>query len=298
MKKILNIALCAITILTSALIPVGATEKQPYFEVVSDEVYVPANKVLKAAYNLENETNYEYYVYLEDKDNSNNSETIYFYDCFKQNKFIDVDSCEYKMYKGNRSSRSGYTNVRFNEGAYYQKIRIKVCDFYSEGCSQTYENGEYVYDSKYWFNENGDFYYYHRERGEFNFNFTNTENVQESGMYILSGSALTAVKPDKNGMIEFYVKKGISELPLLSGVGSEKIGKTTFTVSFGDKLKLGVGNVNLDKNVNVIDSTLTQKYCVGLEALGNAQKFFADANGDGIINVSDATEIQKYCVRI
>ncbi len=298
MKKIISLALCAVMLLTSALIPVSAVEEHPEIEAVGDVVYVPANKILKSAYNLENETNYEYFVYFVDAENSENEVKIDFYDCFKEDKYVDVDTCEYKMYKGYRSSRAGYSKVSFNEGAYYQKIRIKVSDFYSEGYSMKKYDGELVYDTKYYFTENGDYYYYSREKGEFNFNFTNTKDVQESGMYVISGSAITAVKPDENGMIEFYAQKEISSLPYLSGVASEKSGVSTFTVHFGDRLTLGIGNVNLDKSVSVSDATLIQKYCSSLEDLSDTQKFLADVNGDGNVNIIDSTEIQKYCVGI
>lgn len=298
MKKIISVALCIAILLISVIVPVDASEKNPAFQLVGDEIYIPANQILMSAYNLENETNYKYYVYFEDAKNSANTVKFNFYDCLKDKKLVNVDSCEYNMYKGNGSTRSGYTKVRFNEGAYYQKIRVRVCDFFRERYIMRYVNGEPVYDYRCFFQENGDLFYYRKEKGDFNFNFTNTPKVQESGIYILSGSAFTAVKPDENGMIEFYVKKGVPNLPYLSGFATEYIDLLQFTVDLGGNLELGVGNVDFDMKISITDATLLQKFCTGLESLGEAQMYFADVNGDGVVNVVDSTEIQKYCAGI
>ncbi len=57
-----------------------------------------------------------------------------------------------------------------------------------------------------------------------------------------------------------------------------------------------LGDANLDGVVNVKDSTLVQKYSVGLSTLTAQQKTLADVNGDGVVNVVDATTIQKFGV--
>ena len=63
MKKIISLVLSLVTLLSLSLMTATAveTETQPYCELVGDEIYIPANKVLATAYNLENETNYPYY---------------------------------------------------------------------------------------------------------------------------------------------------------------------------------------------------------------------------------------------
>lgn len=57
-----------------------------------------------------------------------------------------------------------------------------------------------------------------------------------------------------------------------------------------------IGDVNSDGIISVVDSTLVQKYIVGIEKLTELQKKSADVNGDGDISVVDATLIQKYIV--
>lgn len=275
------------------------TETQPYCELVGDEIYIPANKVLATAYNLENETNYPYYLVLEESANPSPSSNIKinFADCLKSDKLYTVGTCEYKLFKGSRFSNSGYERVTYNEGAYYQKIRIKVSDFYNAGGRQYYENGQVYDETKYYFEDDGDFYFYHHINGDFTFDFTNVKGKQESGIHVRNGAAVSAVKPDENGMIEFYVKKQIANSPYLAGNVTEWIESGTFSSSLGDKLRLSVGDVDFSKKIDVTDTTVTQKYCAGLAKFTEAQKFFADANCDGVVNVKDATTIQKHCVK-
>lgn len=58
------------------------------------------------------------------------------------------------------------------------------------------------------------------------------------------------------------------------------------------------GDINLDGEVNITDSTIIQKYACGLEQLTALQADVGDVNNDGIINVMDSTEIQKYIAGI
>ncbi len=57
-----------------------------------------------------------------------------------------------------------------------------------------------------------------------------------------------------------------------------------------------MGDVDLDGRVTVVDSTVIQKYVVGMTTLNDTQKSVADVNGDTRINVVDATDIQKSLV--
>nr|WP_176791003.1 lectin like domain-containing protein [Ruminococcus bromii] len=56
------------------------------------------------------------------------------------------------------------------------------------------------------------------------------------------------------------------------------------------------GDINLDKVISVVDSTLVQKYIVGNADFDGTQLYNADYDGDGAITVADATEIQKKVV--
>lgn len=57
------------------------------------------------------------------------------------------------------------------------------------------------------------------------------------------------------------------------------------------------GDVNLDKDVNVTDATLIQKYIAGIESFrADFRNFYelADLNNDGDINIKDVTALQKH----
>ncbi len=54
-----------------------------------------------------------------------------------------------------------------------------------------------------------------------------------------------------------------------------------------------IGDVNMDKDINVKDATLVQKYIAMLETLSDDQMILADADIDGDVNIKDATYIQK-----
>ncbi len=54
-----------------------------------------------------------------------------------------------------------------------------------------------------------------------------------------------------------------------------------------------IGDVNMDKAVNVKDATLVQKHVANLEMLTEDQQILADADFDTKVNIKDATYIQK-----
>lgn len=303
MKKIISMALCAVMLLSTAIVSANAATTRkvistdPYFELVGDEIYVPANKILKSVYNV-TDSDYSYFIRLAECDNENNRVEIKFTDCQTSEKYVNVTTKEYYTWFGYGSSASrGETKTTFNSGAYYQKVRVRMCDFKEKYYRLSYKNGELVEESYSYFLENGNYYHYDTEHGEMTFDFTNVKDVQESGMIIISGATMTAVKPDKDGMVEFYIKRELDGgVPTSKGAATKYTGISTYTNSFGGSLNMGMGNVESDTVVNVKDATLIQKYCVDVETFNAVQKYFADVNLDGRINVIDATEIQKYCV--
>lgn len=303
MKKIISMALCAVMLLSTAIVSANAATTRkvistdPYFELVGDEIYVPANKILKSVYNV-TDSDYSYFIRLAECDNENNRVEIKFTDCQTSEKYVNVTTKEYYTWFGYGSSASrGETKTTFNSGAYYQKVRVRMCDFKEKYYRLSYKNGELVEESYSYFLENGNYYHYDTEHGEMTFDFTNVKGVQESGMIIISGATMTAVKPDKDGMVEFYIKKDLENgIPSAEGSGTQYYSNSTYSLVFGGNMKMGMGNINMDTAVNVKDATLIQKYSADIETLNALQKYFADVNLDGRINVIDATEIQKYSI--
>ena len=54
------------------------------------------------------------------------------------------------------------------------------------------------------------------------------------------------------------------------------------------------GDVNGDRDINIMDVTVIQQYLAELYTLGDAALITADVNGDGIIDIGDATHLQMY----
>ncbi len=57
---------------------------------------------------------------------------------------------------------------------------------------------------------------------------------------------------------------------------------------------LGVGDVNADGKIDIVDATCIQKIVAGLGDFTDEQKSWADFNFDGRVNISDVTGLQKY----
>lgn len=303
MKKIISIALCAVMLVSTAIFTTnGATDSnvisyKPHFELVGEEIYVPANKILKSTYNLKDST-YPYYVKLSEADNMKKYIEIKFTDCQTGEKYVNVTDKEYNTWIYD-STGGGTTSatVNFNKGAYYQKVRVRMCDFRDKYTSYQYQNSVLVFENVSYFLEDGRYYHKDTDNGEMIFDFSIDEGVMESGLIIISGSVMTAVKPDSEGMVEFYIKKELeNSVPKSEGSGVFYGENYVYSTDLGGKLKMGVGNVESDTFVNVKDATLIQKYSAELETLSAVQKYFADVNFDGRINVMDSTAIQKYCV--
>lgn len=63
-------------------------------------------------------------------------------------------------------------------------------------------------------------------------------------------------------------------------------------------LGLGLGDVNADGYINIIDATEIQKHISQLVELSEDELRRCDFNFDGVVNVMDATSIQKYIAQI
>ncbi len=59
---------------------------------------------------------------------------------------------------------------------------------------------------------------------------------------------------------------------------------------------IGVGDVNCDGRINILDATLIQKYLASMVTITDEQKKYADFDFNGRVNILDATKIQKYLV--
>lgn len=56
------------------------------------------------------------------------------------------------------------------------------------------------------------------------------------------------------------------------------------------------GDVDLDGEISIMDSTLIQKYFVQMVTFTEEQIICGDFNEDGVFDITDATAIQQYLI--
>lgn len=277
MKKVLSMILCALMLTSSTIFTVGA-ENHSGFEAVGEKVFIPDNSILVSTYNISE--NYKYSIRLGDRKNYKNNINIDFNKCIEgPMQIADVNS-EYNLWYLTKSA--GWANTKVytydSTGTYYQKIRVNLSQFSS------------------YFNEDGYHMIVTSDTNETHYYTFSEEDGYNSCLFIASGATISAVAPDEDGMVEFYI-------PFSMKISSPDF----FTIltngnnddGYNDEIEImGIGNVNSDAIVNITDATMIQKYCVKLQVFTKPQEYFGDVNGDGIINILDATEIQKHCAGI
>jgi hypothetical protein len=186
------------------------------------------------------------------------------------------------MFEHKNSSTAGLYNSILdfrNTGGTYQKVRIKLSAFSS------------------YFNEDGTVTTNFSGKPQHNYNFTDEGDGHRSELIFISGGAITAVAPDKNGYVEIYVSTNIGE-------------QTAFTTNFEENsaggggtsgraiLGFTIGDTSNDGYISIMDVTLIQKYIVKQESFDELQLRNADTDFDGTIDIADATKIQKVLAKI
>ena len=151
------------------------------------------------------------------------------------------------------------------------------------------------------------------ENGNVSLDYVPRESVDNSVALIfgadrmsVSDAEVTAIKDEGSQVVEYTVtlngavltEKVDYELAVdgdsvtVTGINSYKY-STTQTVE-----PMLIGDVNLDNEININDTTVIMKYLVELESFDDSQKLVADTNGDGVISVTDATQVQKYLAQM
>ena len=97
-------------------------------------------------------------------------------------------------------------------------------------------------------------------------------------------SKATAYKQDFTGMYNYCVDWMTSRAAWLSSEMADDYTPTEYKK----------GDIDLNGEINVTDSTIMQKYACGLMEITSLQLEIGDVNGDGRVNVMDSTEVQKY----
>jgi hypothetical protein len=282
MKKIIASFLC--TALAICSIPVASAETTsiPTYKSLGTTT-IPNNTVRLYTYGLTETNTYDSAINYYSRDNDTDN-CLYAKNSIGKYQSMKLKDSGYirQLQTKDSSGYNIYDNDNFDHtGGTYEKIRIKLSDFSS------YFNSDGTHTATL-------------NNQTHNFNFTDEGDGYISSLMIISGGAVTAVAPNKNGYAEFYVCKNIGEktefITDFSVVTSSSVsggGGTT-----GSRIEyLKIGDVDLSSIVDISDVSAIQKYLVDIETLDSKLAIRnADANGDGNIDINDATAIQKYLV--
>lgn len=186
---------------------------------------------------------------------------------------------EYEHLLHNGSS-NGIFLLNYNKtGGTYQKVRInlkKYTDYFNSHGECTVSLGGEVH----------------------NYNFTKEfDGIHSSSLLVISGGAVSAVSPNHNGMVEFYVSTNIGDITFFTtdfriekGTNSASGGGVT-----GQRLPgLTIGDTDKDGYVDIYDATCIQKHLAEIELLSGVALRNADVNRDGKYDIADVTVLQKY----
>lgn len=188
------------------------------------------------------------------------------------------------MSNGIGNSTDGRYRYNFDKtGGTYKKVRINLSvfdNYFNADGSCTKELGTssgIYHDYKFKYEDLGD------------------RNFCNSSLVMISGGAYTAVTPDRNGDVEFYVCTDIGTVTEYitefeyrrngtRGGGGGKTGVYIRELTFGD--------VDGSEGVDVDDVTKLQMFIAELGDVDDLGYFHSDTNCDGVIDVEDVTYLQ------
>lgn len=181
-------------------------------------------------------------------------------------------------------------------GGTYRKVRVKL---------STFINSPYGYGDIY--ASDGSLTQIDSTYGSHTFRFGDVDITSDgsryySGMCVRSGAAITAVTPNSNGEIEFYLDTAIgsgayvcTDFYIIYNHKDGGISDIGGGGSSGSSLNgLEFGDADSSDFVNISDATKIQNAISGKTTLDTLQKFVADVNFDNRIDVKDVSAIQKY----
>lgn len=193
------------------------------------------------------------------------------------------------QFGGTASSNSIYKSYN-NTGGYYKKVRIKLSDFdksFAPDGSMTVTQDVF---------------------GTHKFSFGSGEIASDgkeyySALCVYSGGTVTAVTPNSNGEIDFFMSTAVGESVYLNAdytvfyENNNAYDKmATISGGFLDRClyPLTIGNANSDNSVDIKDATEIQVAIAGKITLNDLQTFVSDVNFDNKIDIKDVTALQRY----
>lgn len=268
----------------------SAKSDNPDITVLNESVTVADNQIYASAYNVPESSVYGF----EFRGENSGSYKVAYASLAKSPSRINLPSTQKYVFwlRGEESGGSNGTYYSYkNTGGTYRKIRIKLSDF------------------DYDFNSDGSQIEESTTYGTHRFHFGGLETTSNgkfySGLCVKSGSAYTAVTPDKNGEVEFYVSKEIGvDTRYCTGFDFEyhnPDGSVTYGSGGGttgcDLYGLTIGDADSNGFVNVGDAAKIQLALSKITNLNKIQNYAADANSDGKVNIFDCTYIQMYLAK-
>ena len=267
------------------------------FKLLSSTVKIPDNQIYFSRYNTTSDS-----IFIGSFSDENNKKySVKFSEIMSGGKFLSLPmnqkykfSLRYDLGSSGGGSSDGTFRSYSNTGGTYRKVRVKL---------STFLNSEY--DSK--FASDGSVTNTDSTYGSHTFRFGDVDITSDgskyySGMCVRSGAAITAVTPNLNGEIEFYVDtaigSGANVCTDFYTIYKHNDGRTSYIGgggSTGSSLHaLRFGDADSSCFVNVSDATKIQSAIAGECSLDNLQKFVSDVNLDNNISIKDVTCIQKY----
>lgn len=266
------------------------SKSSPSFNVLDEKIEISGNQIYTSAYNVPDSSGYRFVFNSKNRD----SHTVQFADLVKSPSIIDLEPTQDYVFLLYSNKGGGTDNVYRSyksTGGTYRKIRIKLSDFssrFNSDGSQTKKNSVY---------------------GTHVFKFGAVETTSNAEFYsalcIRSGAAFTAVTPDENGEVEFYVSTDIGigagyctdfRYKYINENGSITSGSDGGTTG-GGLIGLDIGDTDSNGSVNVSDVTKIQMSLARLDMLNNLQQFTADTNSDGKVSVIDCAYIQMHLAK-
>lgn len=130
------------------------------------------------------------------------------------------------------------------------------------------------------------------ERDEYDINYQWQSSTNGTNWYNIAGATSQTYEPTTNDIMRYIrvvvTAQHYGNVEYPSTIYSNRT--STYVYKYGD--------ANLNGTTNTIDSTLIQKYLVGIEVLNDTQKLASDVDGDGDVDITDVNLIQKYCAEI
>ncbi len=287
MKRIISGLLSAVLLSAPVISANAAGNVKWYFGFydTGEKTVIEDNTVKLFASGIDNSTN-TYGMRFFAKSNGNTAEAV-FKNADTTPKTITLTAGEtYKRAMSNGIANSGDGRYKYNfdnTGATYRKVRAHLAVFdsyFNEDGTCTKEAGS----------SSGIYHDY-----KFKYEDMGNRNYYNSSLVVISGGAYTAVTPDQNGFVEFYVctdvgatTEYITEFSYrrngVTGGGGGRTGNAIQKLTFGD--------VDGNEAVDVDDVTVLQMFIAGLRDVNSLAYFHADSNSDGDVNVEDVTYLQ------